>query len=243
MGLKYPRSLHKSELGNDANMPLITFRAYKYKLPTGKLETARSEKEGIPEGDIQLYMPAGTSESVGAEWGYETLVNIQQGLAQAGADVAGIALNKAGDLAGSMLKATAGGNFGATIIPSEYMIFKKPSPYNFNLSFNFVPRSKEEGADIISIIKVFKKLTLPTIEGDGADFILKFPAVWDILFTGIKGPGSGLASGTYENMACTNCQVTYSGGANSALVFYDEVPVQCSMTLQFQSIQYSMRKE
>jgi hypothetical protein len=241
MSLRYPLEIRTGQAGKETTtMPMITFMAYKYKLPKAKLETAKGEKEAIGDG-IQLYMPSGVSESYGGEWGFESLLNFEQGLKDIGADLVGKVAAKGAEQMGGISNSVKAG-FGATIIPSEFMIFKKPLPFTLALSFNFVPRNAKEGAAIVSIIQTFKKYSLPTIaEGDGQLF-LSFPPVWDISLKNIKGTGHPDNPGMHTDMALTNCTVTYSGGANSALVFHDNVPVQCAMSLSFQSIKYMMRK-
>lgn len=239
--LRYPLEVRTGQAGKETtNMPMITFIPYEYKLPKAKLETAKGEKVGTGSG-VQLYMPAGVQESYGGEWGFESLINFEQGLAQAGVDILGKIASKGAENLGALANTVKGG-FGATLIPSEFMIFKKPQPFTLNLSFNFVPRNQKEGEAIIGIIKTFKMYSLPTIDGRGVDLFLKFPPVWDIDLTTVKGTGHPDNPGMHTDMALTSCNVTYSGGANSVLVFHDNIPVQCSMTLNFQSIKYMMRQ-
>jgi len=231
--LKYPL-----ELGM-AGMPFVIFKAYEWSLPeaTGA-DGAKPRKPSTIE-EVGLYFPNGFQESVGATWGPEELFNAENGIAQELAKGIGDMANKT---IGGKVVNSAKAYYGKTVGPTDLLLFSRPNPYSFTLTFDFIPRSAPEGDAVVKIIKNFKLATLPSAESKGIIALLKFPPVFDIKFGNINGIGSpSTPDGLYKNMALQSCSVSYSGGANSALVFHDKNPVRTSINLSFQSVEYAIR--
>lgn len=232
--LKYPL-----ELGI-AGMPFVIFKAYEWTLPeaTGT-DGTKQRKPDSSIKEVGLYFPNGFQESVGASWGPEELFNAENGFSQ---EMAAAMKSVAEKTVGGKIVNSAKAAKGMTVGPTDLLLFSRPNPYSFSMTFDFIPRSRDEGAAVVDIIKNFKLATLPSALEKGIVSLLKFPPVFDIKFGNIKGIGSpSTPDGLYRNMAIQSCSVSYSGGANSALVFHDKTPVRTSINLSFQSVEYAIR--
>lgn len=215
--------------------PFITFTPFAYKLPEANIISANNTSE-IVGPSVQLYMPEGVSERMGAAWGPEEVFNLAKG---AHAGIAAM-MKKGADAMGSLggfAKASAGASPG----PTDLFIFNKPNPFTLAFNFHFVPRNSGEAKAGEQVVTYFKKMALPTIEPSSATGLISWPAVWSIKFSNCRVVGSpSTPDGKYLNMALTDCSVTFSGGSNSTLVFSDAQPVRIAMSLSFQSVEYAV---
>ena len=125
----YPENLKSSKI-----VPYMKIQDWVYQLPNGYLETTKKERK---KGDtsILLYMPSTFSESVGADWGSEDIVNIGDG-----GVLASFMSSARNTLANNISKKvirSVEGNMGATTFPTDLLIYQKPNPLSLDLALDF----------------------------------------------------------------------------------------------------------
>jgi hypothetical protein len=224
-------------------MPTVTFTPYTFDMAEATVVRAEYKKKA-PGDPVVLYMPAQVSENYGGQWGLENAINMSSWNEALGS--LNSTLQDAFKKGGGSLTSGLAAKMSMTPAPTDMLIYQKPVQPFLNFNYEFVPRNAAEGAAVVSIIKFFKDMSLPTYKmaGDNMPWgLVDWPSVWSIVFKSVKGPGnprSG-ADSRYDDMALESVNVTYSGGANSVLVFTDEVPVKVSIQLGFKSIMYAIR--
>ena len=112
-----------------------------------------------------------------------------------------------------------------------------------DFTFDLLPRNSGEADAIVDIVSNFKSKILPTYgTGTGiSQFMLSFPDVWHIKFSGANGIGFPGMGDSYRDMALVSVNAAYGGGANSALTFHDGNPVIVTLSLSFKSIKHSYK--
>ena len=222
-------------------MPTVTFTPYKFDMAEATVVKAEYKKN--TSGDpVVLYMPQGVSENYGGQWGLENAINMTSWTKALGSLNATIA--DAFKKGGGSLTSGLAAKMAATPAPTDMLMYQKPVQPNLLFNYEFVPRNGDEGKAVVAIIKFFKEQSLPTykVSGDQMPWgLVDWPSVWSIVFKSVKGPGNPRSDNRYDDMALENVYVTYGGGANSVLVFSDEVPVKVSVQLSFKSMMYAIR--
>lgn len=220
-------------------IPFVAFTAYDVGMAEATQKSSKINTTKIADAhEVYLYLPQGVVEGFGGTWGNEETINTME-------DVGSQVSKKIKQQAGS-LGAGAEAKSGKTPRPIDILLFQKPSQPQLSFNFEFIPRTQKEAMDIETIITQFKTLTVPVVDKQSSSAtwgLIKWPAVWNIKFVNIKilgMPHSKIQE--YVNMALTGVNITYAGGANSALVFYDGMPVKINMTLNFQSIMYAIKE-
>jgi hypothetical protein len=222
-------------------MPTVTFTPYKFEMAEGNIKSAKHEKKVSGE-PVVLYMPSGVSENYGGQWNNDNIIDMTSisaaigSLAAKGMD----ALSKSLGMLGSGLMAKN----AVSPAPTDILIYQKPVQPALLFNYEFVPRNSSEGKAVVDIIRFFKDQSIPTCKMAYEQVpwgLIDWPSVWSIVFKSIQGPGNPMTANRYENMALESANVTYSGGANSSLVFWDEVPVRVSLQLTFKSIMYAIK--
>jgi hypothetical protein len=243
----------KGDVGSHIH-PRVTFISSNWSSAKPNLAQTKSLPTGT-SSTTTLYLPNGFSEKYAATWGETELVtallkanlNMSEGF---GLDATS-AKASAAESAQHALKASLGGivnsaiySTGETAFPGQFNVFQKSAPINMDFTFDLVPRNEPEARLIVNICSNFKDKILPTF-GQGTNFIsqfmLQFPDVWTIRFNGINGVGFPGSAGMYPNMALTACNVSYGGGANSALIYHDGNPVIVTLHLSFTSIKHAYK--
>lgn len=228
--LRYPNKY-------DKNMPFITFVpcAYNASVPTNLFEPpAASRDYNVNVSRVALYMPGDVSENISAGWGLE---EVYQG--SGGASLLGMANANLKNAVSSKIDAKSVASTeafaGATTLPIDILIFKAIDPMSISFNFTMIPYDKSEGDIILKICNNFKRNIMPKVPLNSGSTIMKFPVIWDLQYTGIKGLGIN-GSNSHQMMALTNCNVTYSSGGIGASVYHDGNPVQINLSLSFQHI-------
>lgn len=222
--------------------PRVCFLSYEWETAKPNLESTKIEP-GKQTSTTVLYLPSGFSEKLGAEWKVEdtstALIDPSNGSAWAA---------NAGEYAQKMAEKGGFGGItsavrfgtGKTSFPGEFLVFEKGNPVTMDFTFDLLPRNDKEAKLIVKITENFKRKILPTYGGSAMDsFFLSFPDIWHIKFQGAKGIGYPEKQSVYEDMALTSVNVSYGGGANSALFFHDGHAVCTTLSLSFQSIKHS----
>lgn len=209
---------------------------------------------------IALYMPADLQTRYSMNWSTDdsmagtnmilgalnTLSNTVDDAKGGGtAGLVGAAGDRAGEAAGDVKSYLVGAALnspgvgqgiskvsGVTSNPKQEQLFKNVNFREFQLTFDFMPRSQKEAAACRQIIKEFKLHMHPEYK-DGAGFLYTYPSEFDIYFY----------NNGYENMNLhrhTSCvltdmvvQYTTQGQFNT---FADGMPVHTRITLQFKEL-------
>lgn len=264
--MRYPDIAVQSSGTNATNFvaPRVTFTPYNWVAPTPTLESTKLTQGGSGDS-VCLYLPNGFSEKYSANWQETEIVASAIGTAMSkdkslADNVAGAfsGMNKSNLATDAMAAATkmgqasAGGivnsvlyTNGVTPFPGQFNMFNKGMPIDMDFTFDMVPRTKTEGNSIVKICSHFKDKILAEYKaGSGvSQYMLTFPDIWRISFTGINGVGyaGGTEKNVYPDMALTSCNVSYGGGAQSALTFHDGNPVVITLALSFKAIKPSYK--
>jgi hypothetical protein len=229
-------------LGGAAIHPRVSFRSYAWTSAKPKLANTKNVDIGGSTSNITLFVPATYSEQFGARWGYEPMVTalVNPGdsnawLASGAETVQTMANSKFGGFVSAARYHT-----GTTSFPGEFLVFDRGEPITLTFNFDLLPMNKTEADTIVGMVKTFKTKILPEFNTPTPEnFGLKFPDLWRIEVKGMNGTGFPTTEGNFNDMALASCNVTYSGGANSALAFYDGNPVATNLVLTFKSVRNS----
>ena len=157
----------------------------------------------------------------------------------------GLTLDSAQDLATKYLSAQAlslfGGNVsinqllarrgGQVFNPNMELLFNGPSLRNFNFSFKITPRSADEGEEIKTIIRFFKRGMAPKAGETG--LFLKTPNVFELRYR--QGNNEHKFLNKFKQCFLTNITVNYTG--EGVYATYDNgTPVSMVMTLMFKEL-------
>lgn len=256
---KYPLNIDQ-----DPHVRIIT---RSYALPAADNTTALI-KDSEEIANSYFYIPhlalaAGTSwqaeevtktvTDAAAAWaqGKGTFKTAWEGVKGAGTDaIKGFDKLAMGSLANA--ERTGAALLGGLIRPNDVLVLDSVNRFSINLSFELKAQSQEEGAMVKTIISNFRKWSQPTLvtENGSSHMILKYPPIFDIVFNPKK---SGLNTVswktlneglyTYKNMVLESFNVSITGGANEALFYSDETPVNAIMDLGFKSLRPGWNNE
>lgn len=263
--MRYPHDSVQSS-GKSADTPVVprvTFTSYEFVAAKPTLENTKMTK-GASGDSVCLYLPNGFSEKYSANWSETEIVTSLLGTdlsgsldnaigstlkgvtaGTAGTDAIAAAVRMGQSQAGGIVNSAMYGS-GLTPFPGQFNMFSKGNPIDMDFTFDMIPRSSGEGDSIVQICTHFKSKILATYGAGNtgiSQYMLTFPDIWRISFTGINGVGfaGDAGSNEYLNMALVNCNVAYSGGANSALTFHDKNPVVVTLSLSFKGIMPSYK--
>ena len=238
-------------------------------------QTQDYESAGEKYQPIIMYMPEDISTGFKANWGGKAISTFGTGLLKSvGAD----GLDKLDNLAKTtsdgieaflpiagatairkvVQKITAdtlsnddifGGISGAILNPNTELLFSGHDMRNFQLNFKLVPRNENEAITINSIIKTFKKCTLPSrdpgkvfsaeSQGINSSFI-GVPNVIRVSF--MQGPGVHPVLPVYKMCAITSVDANYT--PDGAYATYDKgQPVAISLSINFQETKLVFEEE
>ena len=118
------------------------------------------------------------------------------------------------------------GSTGYAFTPNIEFYFKNQGFRTFSFTFPFLPKNPIEAANVVKIVKVFEKYSLPIIE---SKYLFRYPRTWDIA---TDGPVH------FRTKECVieNFSVTY-GSDNGYTTFKDGSPVMTTMKIDFKEIE------
>ncbi len=213
-------------------MPWVNFKPYQYVMPAVNEKALPINQVSPPDiSSVSLFLPGDYSENIAASWSEQDVLG---GAAEGAATVGTELLQAASKGVGPKIAATISAATGQVSYPSDILIFDFVSPIELSFNFTMIPYNKAEGNEIINICKNFKKAVLPRLDASSDIAVLKFPAVWNITFNGIKGLGIE-KDNEYSQMALINVSVDYGSSATSVLTFNDQNPVQIKLGLKFKA--------
>ena len=219
-------------------------------------ETLRDRK---PLGSVVLPIPAGISDQNAVDWSEDTQNPVQAAAAgfamkalfdsagtgkalSAGADAVKKNMPEIKAALGTAIVSSAVGvgfdqmlarQSGAILNPNMELLFKKPMLRPFQFQFRLSPRSREEGQEIIRILRFFKQGMSPQ-RTEGRLF-LKTPNTFRLQYLkDQRNPNPYL--NRFKECALTSCVIDYTPDQNYA-TYEDGIMTQYSMTLQFKELE------
>jgi hypothetical protein len=137
----------------------------------------------------------------------------------------------AGKTANQMLAYTKGQVYN----PNVELLYDGPAVRQFDLNFNFIPKSPDEASIVSQIILQFKLWSSPEDQGQK----YKVPAVWAVKY---GGPG-GSWMNKFKRAAMTNISVQYNAGLDMHATFSNGFPIRTDIQLSFQEVDVITRKD
>ena len=120
---------------------------------------------------------------------------------------------------------------GQIFNPNMELLFNSPSLRNFNFSFKMTPRSADEGEEIKTIIKFFKRGMAPKADEKG--LYLNTPNVFELRYR--QGNGEHKFLHRFKQCFMTDISVNYTGEGVYA-TYNNGTPVSMIMNLSFKEV-------
>ena len=190
--------------------------------------SAKPRTKTTPGDTITLYMPETAEFSYNAKYDSISLMDAAASVPLVGG-VARAIQSTLQNQAAKLLMNSAGYVFN----PQEQILFEGIDFRTYQMSFTFTPYSREEAAEVTSIIKSFRRNAAPTIVTNLAGFFFIPPSVFQIsyLYNGQENPNINKV----KTSVLTDVTVNYAPNGWSA--HDDGSPVQTTMTLSFKEIE------
>jgi hypothetical protein len=178
---------------------------------TGALQMATTASEQLMQA-VQAGSVKGAAEQLG-------------GPAQA--IITNLALSSKGPNASALSAAT-----GMAANPKKEQIFRGVDFRSFSFDYQFFPRSPEEAANVLNIIKTFKFHMHPEFKDDN-NFIYIYPSEFDIFYynNGVENQN------IHRHTSCVLKELSVNYTPNGAFTtFANGMPTQINLTMMFQEL-------
>ena len=226
--------------------------------------TLEAPQGQIVTSAIALYMPADVKVSYKAGWDTEAaelagdIAEVIKGVRAASGTMAMFTEAIKGGYAavtgyvkqigGEALSAFGGGDafkltskaFGIAINPRKEMYYEGPQFRQFQYSFRFYPRNKEETKRVQSIIKLFKYHMHPITDDEYYGRMYRIPSEFEIHYLCKSGVNDKLNK--ISRCALSDCDVTYNPEGNWK-TFEDDAPVSYQVDLTFKELEYMTKQK
>jgi len=120
---------------------------------------------------------------------------------------------------------------GQIFNPNMELLFNSPSLRNFNFSFKMTPRSADEGEEIKTIIRFFKRGMAPKADAEG--LYLNTPNIFELRYR--QGNGEHKFLHRFKQCFMTDISVNYTGEGVYA-TYNNGTPVSMIMNLSFKEV-------
>ena len=254
----YPKTLRKT----DQDVIKFTVLEYKprgFKAKEGSLDFFDERnvvKDRTIAGSVTLPIPGVVTDANACEWGEDSMTALDAALANIGlefltGDVSGALKNTASGIQknkeeiktalstavvsaatgakGQSLLTRASGNI---MNPNMELLFKKPALRPFNFTFKLAPRSREEGEEVIQIIRSFKQAMAPI--KSASYLFLKSPYTFRLQYLHRGSPHPAL--NLFKECALQTLTVNYAPEGQYA-TYEDGVPTAYEMQMQFTELE------
>jgi uncharacterized protein YcfJ len=194
---------------------------------------------------IAMHVPNQLSIRYGVNWNEEDTGTFQM-VATGGAEIANAL--KSGDMKGLGDKASAiatnlalskgpgkegmSAATGLAANPKKEQLFKGVDFRTFSFDYQFFPRSAEEAANVLNIIKTFKYHMHPEFKDDN-NFIYIYPSEFDIFYynNGVENQN------IHRHTSCVLKELSVNYTPNGAFTtFANGMPTQINLTMNFQEL-------
>jgi hypothetical protein len=189
---------------------------------------------------IVLYMPNALVQDTTVSWQEEDLDSnaaavIRAGLQVAKGDFAGAAETGLSQVGANMLRSAA--NFVSPltrVTPGNTraeQLFKKVNFRSFNMNYSFAPKSEQEAANVLSIIRMFKHHMLPEYkDGLATSFLFLYPSEFQIKY--YVGPKENQHIEKQLTAVLTSVSINYTPNGMFT-TFPNGMPQQIDFTMSF----------
>jgi hypothetical protein len=123
--------------------------------------------------------------------------------------------------------------------PNMELLYEGPQLRSFQLNFTFLPKSSDEAATVVDIIKHFKENASPSGARDGNMF--KVPNVFQVTYK-MNGQDHPFMN-RFKRAALGDVNVTYNAGLPFHSSFVDGMPVKTDLTLMFMEVDIITRED
>jgi hypothetical protein len=254
----YPLTLRKT----DQDVIKFTILEYKprgFKAKEGSLDFFDERnvvKDRRIAGNIVLPIPGVVTDANACEWGEDSMTALDAALANIGlefltGDVSGALKNTGSAIQknkediktalSTAVVSAATGSKGQSLLtratgnimnPNMELLFKKPALRPFNFTFKLAPRSREEGEEVIQIIRSFKQAMAPI--KSASYLFLKSPYTFRLQYLHRGSPHPAL--NLFKECALQTLTVNYAPEGQYA-TYEDGVPTAYEMQMQFQELE------
>lgn len=242
----------------------VQLSAYEYSIPS--VDNSRNAGNKGPNlWHAWLYIPNELSDAVGSQWTPETVSPAAQASADLMSQAGGITWSKAKQAGGGALaegaswldkvapgtianvNKNAGAFHGQILRPNDVLVLSGVGNNTISFAWTLMPRNEVEAGEIKTIIESFKNASRPSLANKDA-LTLDYPPLFDVNIKtsiGLGVPQSRKEDEkslfSYNNMVMEQFSVTYVGGANEALFYYDGNPVSVNISCTLKSIRPGYR--
>ena len=254
----YPKTLRKT----DQDVIKFTVLEYKprgFKAKEGSLDFFDERnvvKDRTIAGSVTLPIPGVVTDANACEWGEDSMTALDAAIANIGlefltGDVSGALKNTASGVQknkeeiktalSSAVVSAATGSKGQSLLtratgnimnPNIELLFKKPALRPFNFTFKLAPRSKDEGKEVIQIIRTFKQAMAPI--KSASYLFLKSPYTFRLQYLHRGSPHPAL--NLFKECALQTLTVNYAPEGQYA-TYEDGVPTAYEMQMQFTELE------
>jgi len=254
----YPKTLRKT----DQDVIKFTVLEYKprgFKAKENSLDFFDERnvvKDRTIAGSVTLPIPGVVTDANACEWGEDSMTALDAALANIGlefltGDVSGALKNTGSaiqknkeDIKKSLSTAVvsaATGSKGQSLLtratgnimnPNMELLFKKPALRPFNFTFKLAPRSRDEGKEVIQIIRTFKQAMAPI--KSASYLFLKSPYTFRLQYLHRGSPHPAL--NLFKECALQTLTVNYAPEGQYA-TYEDGVPTAYEMQMQFTELE------
>ena len=254
----YPKTLRKT----DQDVIKFTVLEYKprgFKAKEGSLDFFDERnvvKDRTIAGSVTLPIPGVVTDANACEWGEDSMTALDAAIANIGlefltGDVSGALKNTASGVQknkeeiktalSSAVVSAATGSKGQSLLtratgnimnPNMELLFKKPALRPFNFTFKLAPRSKDEGKEVIQIIRTFKQAMAPI--KSASYLFLKSPYTFRLQYLHRGSPHPAL--NLFKECALQTLTVNYAPEGQYA-TYEDGVPTAYEMQMQFTELE------
>ena len=124
---------------------------------------------------------------------------------------------------------------GKIFNPNTELTYDGPAMRTFPMSFNFIPKSKEEAAEVLKIIREFKQYSAP---GKVAQGMFEVPHVWQVQY---YSNGRTDVMNLFKPAALTSVTVQANPSSPYHQTFEDGMPIETGLGLSFKEVELITR--
>ena len=255
----YPKTLRKTDQ-DVIKFTLLEYKPRGFKAKEGSLDFFDERnvvKDRRIAGNITLPIPGVVTDANACEWGEDSMTAIDAAVANIGLefltgnDLSGAISNTASGIQknkediktalSTAIVSAATGSKGESLLtrstgnimnPNMELLFKKPALRPFNFTFKLAPRSRDEGKEVIQIIRTFKQAMAPI--KSASYLFLKSPYTFRLQYLHRGSPHPAL--NLFKECALQTLTVNYAPEGQYA-TYEDGVPTAYEMQMQFTELE------
>jgi hypothetical protein len=255
----YPVTLRENDQ-DVIKFTVLEYKPRGFKAKEGSLDFF-GEREIIKDrriaGSVTLPVPGTVTDTNACEWGEDSMTAIDAAIANIGLefltgnDLSGAISNTASGMQknkediktalSTAIVSAATGSKGESLLtrstgnimnPNMELLFKKPALRPFQFTFKLAPRSREEGKEVVQIIRLFKQAMAPI--KSASYLFLKSPHTFRLQY--IHRSTTHPYLNLFKECALQNLSINYAPEGQYA-TYEDGIPTAYEMTMGFSEIE------